>query len=128
MRAIDADGHETNYYGIINKILEFSFVENMELKVVFFDCDWFGNNNGTRQNQFDMVEVKHNEQLRGYDTFVLEHQVEQVYYLPYPCEKLSAWWVVHKVNPCEWLHTPGDAGYHDTLTLDDDVDEVYQEE
>jgi hypothetical protein len=22
----------------------------------------------------------------------------------------------------------GDAGYHDTLTLDDDVDEVYQEE
>jgi hypothetical protein len=128
MRAIDADGHETNYYGIINKILEFSFVENMELKVVFFDCDWFGNNNGTRQNQFDMVEVKHNEQLRGYDTFVLAHQVEQVYYLPYPCEKLSAWWVVHKVNPGEWLHTPGDAGYHDTLTLDDDVDEVYQEE
>jgi hypothetical protein len=51
-----------------------------------------------------------------------------VYYLPYPCEKLSAWWVVHKVNCCEWLHTPGDAGYHDTLTLNDDIDEVYQEE
>jgi hypothetical protein len=32
------------------------------------------------------------------------------------------------VNPHEWLHTPGDVGYHDTLTLDDDVDEVYQEE
>jgi hypothetical protein len=32
------------------------------------------------------------------------------------------------VNPCERLHTPGDARYHDTLTLDDDVDEVYQEE
>jgi hypothetical protein len=32
------------------------------------------------------------------------------------------------VNPCERLHTLGDAGYHDTLTLDDDVDEVYQEE
>jgi hypothetical protein len=51
-----------------------------------------------------------------------------VYYLPYPCEKLSALWIVHKVNPREWLHTPGDAGYHDTLTLDDDIDEVYQEE
>jgi hypothetical protein len=47
MRAIDAEGHETNYYGIINKILEFSFVRNKELKVVFFDCDWFDNNNGT---------------------------------------------------------------------------------
>jgi hypothetical protein len=26
------------------------------------------------------------------------------------------------------LCTPSDAGYHDTLTLDDDFDEVYQEE
>jgi hypothetical protein len=51
-----------------------------------------------------------------------------VYYLSYPCQKLNAWWVVYKVNPREWLHTLGDARYHDTLTLDDDVDEVYQEE
>jgi hypothetical protein len=41
---------------------------------------------------------------------------------------MSAWCVVHKVNPHERLHTPGDAGYHDTLTLDGDIDEVYQEE
>jgi hypothetical protein len=39
MRAIDAKGRETNYYGIINKIFEFSFAENTELKIVFFDCD-----------------------------------------------------------------------------------------
>jgi hypothetical protein len=32
------------------------------------------------------------------------------------------------VNPHERLHTPGDAEFQDTLTLDDDVDEVYQEE
>jgi hypothetical protein len=62
------------------------------------------------------------------DTFVLAHQVKQVYYLSYPCQKLSTWWVVHKVNPREWLYTLGDAGYCDTLTLDDDVDEVCQEE
>jgi hypothetical protein len=48
MRAIDVEGCETNYYGIINKILEFSFVRNKELKVVFFDCDWFDSNNKTR--------------------------------------------------------------------------------
>jgi hypothetical protein len=64
MRAIDAEGHETNYYGIINKILEFSFAGNKELKVVFFDGDWFDSKNGSWQNQFDMVEVKHNERLR----------------------------------------------------------------
>jgi hypothetical protein len=46
-----------------------------------------------------------------------------VYYLSYPFQKLAALWVVHKVNPCEQLHTPGDVGYHDTLMLDDDVDE-----
>jgi hypothetical protein len=61
MRAIDAEGHETNYYGIINKVLEFSFTGNKELKLVFFDCDWFDNNNRTRQNQFSKVKVKHNE-------------------------------------------------------------------
>jgi hypothetical protein len=51
-----------------------------------------------------------------------------VYYLSYACEKLSAWWIVQKVTPHERLHTPGDNGYHDTLMLDDDVDEFYQEE
>jgi hypothetical protein len=75
-RAINIERRETNYYGIINKILEFSFTRNKELKVVFFDYDWFDNNNGTQQNQFGMVKVKHNERLGGYDTFVLEHQVE----------------------------------------------------
>jgi hypothetical protein len=85
MRAIDDEGHETNYYEIINKILEFSFAGNKELKVVFFDCDWFDSNNGTRQNQFGMIKVKHNERVQGYDTFILAHQVEQVYYLSYPC-------------------------------------------
>jgi hypothetical protein len=47
MRAIDVEGRKTNYYGIINKIIEFSFVGNKELKVVFFDWDWFDSNNGT---------------------------------------------------------------------------------
>jgi hypothetical protein len=47
-RVIDAEGCKINYYGIINKILEFSFVGNKELKVVFFDCDWFDSNNKTR--------------------------------------------------------------------------------
>jgi hypothetical protein len=127
-RAINVEGCETNYYGIINKIMKFSFAGNKELKAVFFDCDWFDNTNGTRQNEFGMVEVKHNERVRGYNSFVLAHQVEQVYYLFYPCEKLSAWWVVHKVNPRERLYTPGDASYHDTPMLDGDTDVVYQEE
>jgi hypothetical protein len=29
-----------------------------------------------------------------------------------PCPKLSAWWVVYKVNPCEPLPIPSDSCYH----------------
>jgi hypothetical protein len=47
-REIDVEGGKTNYYEIINKIIEFSFVRNKELKVVFFDYDWFDSNNETR--------------------------------------------------------------------------------
>jgi hypothetical protein len=54
-RAINSEGRETNYYEIINKIIEFSFTGNRELKVVFFNCDWFDNNNRIRQS------VRHGE-------------------------------------------------------------------
>jgi hypothetical protein len=31
---------------------------------MFFDCDWFDPNHGTRENEFGMVEVKHAHRLR----------------------------------------------------------------
>jgi hypothetical protein len=93
-RAVDAEGHESKYYGIIKNIIESDFVGNKNLKIVFFNCDWFDPNHGSRENQFGMVEVKHAHRLHGCDPFVFALQVEQVYYMPYPCEKLSAWWVV----------------------------------
>jgi hypothetical protein len=43
-------------------------------------------------------------------------------------EKLSAWWVVHKVSPREWLYTTTVPRYHDTPPLNGEIDEVYQEE
>jgi hypothetical protein len=80
------------------------------------------------RNEIGMVEVKHAHRLYGCDPFVLAHQVEQVYYMSYPCEKLSAWWVVYRVNPCEWLHTPDDFGYHENQVPARVVDEVYQDD
>jgi hypothetical protein len=44
----------------------------------------------------------------------------------YACQKLSAWWVVYKVNPRERLHTPDDAGYHEKQVEASEVQEVYQ--
>jgi hypothetical protein len=34
-RAIDKQGWESNYYGIINNSVEFNFARNKDLKVVF---------------------------------------------------------------------------------------------
>jgi hypothetical protein len=48
--------------------------------------------------------------------------------MSYPCEKLSAWWVVYRVNPLEWLHTPDDLGYHENQVLVGEVDEVYKDD
>jgi hypothetical protein len=42
MRAVDADGHESKYYRVIKNIIEYSFAGNKNMKIVFFDCDWFG--------------------------------------------------------------------------------------
>jgi hypothetical protein len=99
--AVDAEGHGSMYYRIIKNIIEYNFAGNKNLKIVFFDCNWFDPNQGIRENEFGVVEVKHVHQLRGCDPFVLPHPVEQVYYKPYPCKKLSAWWVVYRVNPRE---------------------------
>jgi hypothetical protein len=64
------------------------------------------------------------ERLRGQDNFILAHQCEQVYYMSYLNPKFKAWWVVHKVNPRERLHTPCNAGYQ----FEDEHADVYQEE
>jgi hypothetical protein len=127
-RVVDAEGYESKYYRIIKNIIEYNFARNKNLKIVFFDCDWFDPNHGTRENEFGIVEVKHMHWLCSCDPFVLAHQVEQVYYMSYPCEKLSVWWVVYRVNPHERLHTPDDSGYHENQLSAGEVDEVYQDD
>jgi hypothetical protein len=122
-RALDAHGRDTKFYVIIQNILDFNFAGNKTLKVVFFLCDWIDINNGIRQSQYGITEVKHKDRLRGHDNFILTHQCEQVYYMSYPNPKFKAWWVFHKVNPREHLHTPCTTVYQ---FEDDQVDEVYQ--
>jgi hypothetical protein len=58
-RAVDVDGHESKYYGVIKNIIKYMFAGNKNMKIVFFDCDWFDPYHGTRENNFGMVEVKH---------------------------------------------------------------------
>jgi hypothetical protein len=59
------------------------FDDTKELRVVFFQCDWFDPINNTRVDDFDMVEVKHESCLLS-SNHLLAHQAQQVYYLSYP--------------------------------------------
>jgi hypothetical protein len=49
-RADDDEAKVTNYYGVINGILEYKFFGDKQLKVVFFDCDWFSPNTTRETN------------------------------------------------------------------------------
>jgi hypothetical protein len=51
-----------------------------------------------------------------------------VYYMSYPCEKLIVWWVMYRVKPREWLHTPDDSSYHENQVTTREIDEVYQDD
>jgi hypothetical protein len=113
-----------DYCGVLQKIIEYTFNDAKELKVVFFECDWFDRVNDTRVDDFGMVEVKH-ESCNSGNNLLFAHQVQQVYYLSYPHESMKHLWVVYKVNPemdTRRYHT-----YVERLD-DDDVIHIYQEE
>jgi hypothetical protein len=94
----DASRVTTNYYGILQKIIEYTFGSTKELKVVFFQCDWFDPIHGTKVDDFGMVEVKYESSYSDIN-LLLAHQAQQVYYLSYPHKKMKKWWVVYIVNP-----------------------------
>lgn len=123
----NAIGEVRDYFGILQNIIEYTFGGHKEgLKVVFFDCIWFDPINGTRVDEFGMVEVKHGSRLQGYmNNFVLAHQAEQVYYLSYPHPSMKAWWVVFRVNP--QVRPPGVDDYKESIQEADNLD-IYQEE
>jgi hypothetical protein len=121
---VDASGVTTNYYGVLQKITEYTFGGAKELKVVFFQCDWFDPVNGTRVDDFGMVEVKHESHYSG-SNLLFAHQAQQVYYLSYPHTSLKNWWVVYKVNP--EMHAARNDEYMERHKDDVAID-VYQEE
>jgi hypothetical protein len=114
-------GHVTNYYGILQNIVEYTFGGTKELKVVFLQCDWFDSINGTRVDDFSMVEVKHKLRYSG-SNLLPTHQAQQVYYLSYPHPSLKNWWAVYKVNPK--MHTRR----YDEYVEGHKDDDIYQEE
>jgi hypothetical protein len=71
----DASGLAADYYdyGVLKKIIEYTFGGNKELKIVFFEYDWFDLVNGTKVDDFGMVEVKHESRYLG-NNLLFVHQ------------------------------------------------------
>jgi hypothetical protein len=78
----------SDYYGVLQKIIEYMFGGAKELKIVFFKCDWFDPVNDTRVDDFGMVEVKHKSRYSS-NNLLFSHQAQQVYYLSYPYKSMK---------------------------------------
>jgi hypothetical protein len=61
----DATSHVTDYYNIFQNIVEYTFGGAKELKVVFFQCDWFDSINDTRVDGFGMGRSSMNHAIQG---------------------------------------------------------------
>jgi hypothetical protein len=81
-------GLAVDYYSVLQKIIQYTFGGTKELKVVFFEYDWFDPVNGTRVDDFGMVEVKHESRYSGNNLF-FAHLAQQVYYLSYPHKSMK---------------------------------------
>lgn len=100
----------TEYFGIIEDIIEVTFDGTRPFKLVLFDCRWFHPVSGVRRTpRLGLVEIKHNTSLPGFEPFILPHQCSQVYYTQYPCKSgsLKDWWVVHHVPKHDDIQIPG---------------------
>jgi SPX domain protein involved in polyphosphate accumulation len=103
----DTSGLAANYYVYFKNILEYMFGGAKELKVMFFECDWFDPVNNIRVDDFGMVEVKHESCYSG-NNLLFTHQALQVYlsYL-HESKKIGGWYIklILKCTLVDMMHT-----------------------
>ncbi|XP_021991209.1 uncharacterized protein LOC110887964 [Helianthus annuus] len=77
------NAEESDYYGLLDEILELQYDCNVPQTVVLFKCTWFDNKRGVVVNKNKLVDVNQKFQLQSDDHFILASQAEQVFYTPY---------------------------------------------
>ena len=107
---------DLDYYGRLENVYELTFNRmNVQLNLVVFKCHWFDPKDGQRSTpSIGLVEVRPSTTYSRADVFVVAHQADQVYYLPYPCQKaeLKGWEVVFQVSPHDNLPIPSEDDYN----------------
>ncbi|WVZ25947.1 hypothetical protein V8G54_004491 [Vigna mungo] len=98
------EGGEDDFYGLIKHIYELEYTTSMiEKKIVLFYCDWFDpSRTGTRvDSKYGIVDIRLDKRYVSFDPFIIAHNVEQVYYVPYPASRTDkrGWCVAIKTKP-----------------------------
>lgn len=76
--------YESDYYELLDEVLEVEYVGTTRCIVVLFKCTWFNTVGGVRVDpKHNLVDVKYKSRLRTDDPFILASQASQVYYAPY---------------------------------------------
>ncbi|XP_023731489.2 uncharacterized protein LOC111879256 [Lactuca sativa] len=95
------NGEESDYYGLLDEILEINYYDIGRSTVVLFKCTWFDNIRGVVVNKNKLVDVKPTSHIETNDPFCLASQAEHVFYTPYPAvtDELKDLWAVVKTKP-----------------------------
>ena len=94
---------ETDFYGVLQQIIEVTYSGSINLKCVLFKCDWYDptSGRGVRKNNLGVIDVNANRRYAKFEPYCLASQADQVCFLPYPRirERRERWLSVIKVNP-----------------------------
>lgn len=88
-------------YGILQEVIELTYVGDTCYKTTLFKCDWFETGNSINVHPlYKLVEVNFTKKQSKYEPFVLPQRVEQVYFAPYPSIKndREEWRAVFKIK------------------------------
>ncbi|WVZ15584.1 hypothetical protein V8G54_013150 [Vigna mungo] len=98
------EGAKDDFYGVIKHIYELEYnTSTIEKKIVLFYCDWFDpSRTGTRvDSKYGIMDIRMDKRYVLFDPFIIAHNVEQVYYVPYPASRTDkrGWCVAIKTKP-----------------------------
>ncbi|WVY94426.1 hypothetical protein V8G54_033514 [Vigna mungo] len=98
------EGGEDDFYGVNKHIYELEYnTSTIEKKIVLFYCDWFDPSRiRTRMDsKYGILDIQMDKRYVLFDPFIIAHNVEQVYYVPYPASRTDkrGWCVAMKTKP-----------------------------
>lgn len=111
------DESDKEYYGVVKDIYEVHYPGDNH--VFLFKCNWFDVANHGRGYKVDdngFISVNKTRSLKSDEVFVLESQVEQVFYIQHPHKE--DWQFVVKAQPRDLYDMPSDDSNNQVIDVD----------